>query len=324
MTRDLTVLIVTYNGRSKALTTLRRAMAATGGVDVEWIVVDNGSTDGTPDAIERAFPQVVVVRSENRGFAAGNNVGLRLARGRYVLLLNPDVEITQGTLAALVDAMDRRPEVGLASVVQRAPDGELLPSIRRFPSVMRDIGEALFAAHWPVLRTFQELETRARVYEDERSVDWLVGAFLIARRDGIDEVGMMDEGFFLYSEEVDWCYRFRRAGWDVRHLPLMTVIHHCGRYDGRDLMPVLAESRKRFARKHFGSVKSLQIRAALVLGHLVRMAVLVPLAVRGASERARLKAESRSLAVQLGLAAPPLGQTSRSPRPAVEQSGMDG
>ena len=314
MTPDLTVLIVTYNGRSKALTTLRRAVEATGGADVEWIVVDNGSTDGTPDSIEREFSHVQVVRSENRGFAAGNNVGLRLARGRYVLLLNPDVEITHGTLAALVAAMDMRPEVGLASVVQRGPDGELRPSIRRFPSVMRDIGEALFAAYWPILSTLQELETRPQAYEDERSVDWLVGAFLIARREAIDEVGMMDEGFFLYSEEVDWCYRFRQADWDVRHLPLMTVIHHCGRHDGGDLMPVLADSRKRFARKHFGAVKSRQIRAALVLGHLVRMAVLVPLAIRGTSERARLRAERRSLAVQLGFAAAPFGKGGRSSR----------
>lgn len=324
MIPDLTVIIVTYNGRAKALATLRCATAATGSADVEWIVVDNGSSDGTPDAIEREFPGVHLVRRENRGFAAGNNVGLRIARGRYVLLLNPDVEITHGTLADLVEAMGQRPDVGLASVCQRAPDGSLRPSIRRFPSVMRDIGEALFAAHWPILKTWQELETRPSVYDDERSVDWLVGAFLIARREAIDQVGMMDEGFFLYSEEVDWCYRFRQAGWDVRHLPLMSVIHHCGRHDRGDLMPVLADSRKRFAKKHFGRVKSGQIRAALVLGHLVRMAVLTPFAIRGGSERARLSAECRAMAVQLGIAQPPFGAASRSARPAVEQSTLGG
>ncbi|MBV9801683.1 MAG: glycosyltransferase family 2 protein [Solirubrobacterales bacterium] len=317
---DLSVLVVTYNGREKALATLRCALAAAGAADVEWIVVDNGSKDGTPDAIEDAFPQVRVIRSENRGFAAGNNVGLRLARGRYVLLLNPDVEVTHGNLTELIEAMDNRPEVGLASVIQRAADGNLQPSIRRFPSFLRDVGEALFAARWRVLTTMQELETRPGSYEREHSVDWLVGAFLIARREAIEQVGPMDDGFFLYSEEVDWCYRFRQAGWDVRHLPLMTVIHHCGRHDRGDLMPQLAYSRKRFAQKHFGRVKSTQIRTALVLGHLVRMSVLVPLAIRRAPERARFRAEGRALAVQLGMAEPPFGRGSSSPRAAIEQS----
>jgi N-acetylglucosaminyl-diphospho-decaprenol L-rhamnosyltransferase len=261
---------------------------------------------------------VRVIRGENRGFAAGNNVGLRLARGRYVLLLNPDVEVTHGTLTDLVQAMDERPDVGLASVIQRAADGSLQPSIRRFPSFFRDVGEALFAARWPVLTTMQELETRPDPYAREHSVDWLVGAFLIARREAIEEVGSMDEGFFLYSEEVDWCYRFRQAGWDVRHLPVMTVIHHCGRHDRGDLMPQLAYSRKRFAQKHFSKVKSTQIRTALVLGHLVRMSVLVPLAIRRASERSRLRAEGRALAVQLGVAEPPFGRGGSSPRPAIE------
>ena len=163
MTPDLSVIIVTYNGRAKALATLRSSLAATGSADVEWIVVDNGSTDGTPDAIEQAFPGVRLIRSENHGFAAGNNIGLRLVRGRYVLLLNPDVEILKGDLASLVAAMDARPEVGMASVVHRAPDGNLQPSIRRFPSFRRDLGESLFAARWPILRTMQELETRERV-----------------------------------------------------------------------------------------------------------------------------------------------------------------
>ena len=310
-------MVVTYNGRAMALATLRSAMAATGALDIEWIVVDSGSSDGTADAIEHAFPEVQVLRSENRGFAAGNNVGLRIARGRYVLLMNPDVEIAAGTLATLVDAMDERPEVGIASVVQRSADGNLQYSIRRFPSVVRDMGESLFAAHWPILKTLQELESRPREYDREHSVDWIVGAFLIARRTAIETVGLMDDGFFLYSEEVDWCYRFRRSGWDARHLPVMTIIHHAGRRDRGDLMAQLAYSRKRFAHKHFGALKSRLIRAALVLGHLLRMAVLVPLAVRRQSDRDRIGAECRALAVQLGLAGPPFAPAGRSVRKAA-------
>jgi N-acetylglucosaminyl-diphospho-decaprenol L-rhamnosyltransferase len=303
--------MVTHNGRVKALATLRSALGATGATDVEWIIVDSGSSDGTPDAIESTFPEVQLLRSGNRGFAAGNNVGLRIARGRYVLLMNPDVEIAVGTLAELVDAMDNRPDVGLGSVEQRAPDGGLQYSIRRFPSVLRDVGEALFAAHWPVLTTLQELETRVPEYGREHSVDWMVGAFLIARRDAVESVGLMDDAFFLYCEEVDWCYRFKRSGWDVRYLPVMTIVHHAGRRDRGDLMAQLADSRKRFAHKHFGWLKSRLIRAALVLGHLVRMAVLAPLAVGRQSRRDRFRAEFRALTVQLGLAQPPFGPASR-------------
>ena len=109
---DLSVIVVTHGGMDLALTTLRSARSARGPIDVEWLVVDSGSTDGTPDAIEREFPDMDVVRGPNVGFAAGNNQALRRARGRYVLLLNPDVELLKGTLADVVSALDERPGGG--------------------------------------------------------------------------------------------------------------------------------------------------------------------------------------------------------------------
>jgi N-acetylglucosaminyl-diphospho-decaprenol L-rhamnosyltransferase len=302
---DLTVIVVTHNGREMALTTLRSARAAVGDASVEWVVVDSGSVDGTADAVRRAYPDTRVIAGRNRGFAAGNNLGLGLARGRHVLLLNPDVEIERGTFAELVAAIDARPAVGLVSVIQRQADGRLQPSIRRFPSILRDLGESLFAARWPMLRTWQELETRPEAYERERRVDWVVGAFLLARAAAIRDVGPMDDRFFLYSEEVDWCYRFHAAGWEVRHLPLMTIIHHAGRRDRGDLMAQLAYSRRLFATKHYGPVKARGIRGALALGHLLRILGLAPAALRSAPTRARIAVERRALAVQLGLAGPP-------------------
>ena len=134
---DLSVIVVTHQGRDLVLQVLRTALAATGPITAEWLVVDSGSTDGTPDAIERELPEVRVIRRPNIGFAAGNNVALEAARGRYVLLLNPDIEIVEGTLAELVEAMDQRPEVGIASAVTHYPDGALQASIRRFPSPTR-------------------------------------------------------------------------------------------------------------------------------------------------------------------------------------------
>jgi GT2 family glycosyltransferase len=304
---DLSVVVVTHNGREMALATLRSAMAAVGSACAEWLVVDSGSTDGTPDAIEREFVSAQVFRCSNRGFAASNNVALSVARGRYVLLLNPDVEIRTGTLSELVAAMDARPRLGLASVVQRTPDGALRPSIRRFPSPFRSLGEALFAAHWPLLTTLQELETRADRYEREGRADWLVGAFLIARRDAVRAVGPMDERFFLYSEEIDWCYRFWQAGWPVAHLPMIEVTHHSGGRSSDDLMAQLSHSRLLFAGKHYGVARRLGIRLALALGHAIRIAVFRAASVARPAQRRRVRVESAGLRVILGLAGPPLG-----------------
>lgn len=312
---DLSVIVVTHNGRELALRTLRSARAALGDATAQWLVVDAESADGTPDAIEREFGDVRVLRRENRGFAASNNVGLAEAEGRYVLLLNPDVEVREGTLGELVAAMDARPELGLAGVTQRGAEGELQPSIRRFPSPLRSLGEALFAAHWPLLRTHQELETRPAPYRAETPADWLVGAFLLARREAVQAVGPLDERFFLYSEEIDWCYRFWQAGWPVVHLPAMTVTHHCGGRSRGDLMAQLSHSRLLFAEKHYGPARRAGIRAALALGHLVRIAVFAAPAAVSSARRERIRAERAGLRVILGRAAPPLGPYSQTAAP---------
>jgi N-acetylglucosaminyl-diphospho-decaprenol L-rhamnosyltransferase len=303
---DLSVVIVTHNGREMALRTLRSARASLGGLEAEWIVADSASTDGTPEAIEREFDDVEVLRVPNRGFAAGNNIGIAWAQGRYVLLLNPDVEVLEGSFAGLIAALDSRPDVGIASVVQRGSDGELQYSMRRFPSPSRDLGESLFAAHWPVFKSMQELETRAGLYRLETSADWVVGAFLCARAEAIASIGPMDESFFLYSEEIDWCLRAHQAGWDVRHLPVMTVTHHAGRRDRGDLMAQLAYSRSLFAHKHHGTFRALGIRAALAVGHVLRIALRAPLAPFKSAARERVGAEARALRVLLGLGEPPL------------------
>ena len=246
-------------------------------------------------------------RATNRGFAAGNNIGLEHARGRYVLLLNPDVEIERGTFAELIAALDERPEVGVASVLTKGSDGDLLPTIRRLPTPARDFGEALWAARVPALSRWQELDVDFSRYDEERSADWLVGAFLLARAEAVEEVGPMDEGFFLYSEEIDWCHRFGLAGWDVRHLPLMTIVHHGGDSERPDLVAQLSSSRRRFAYKHFGRPTAFGIHLALMLKHVLRLVALAPGAVTRPASRNRARAEANGLAVLAGLANPPYG-----------------
>ena len=306
---DLSVIMVTHNHADLALATLRSARAATGPLSVQWLVVDSGSTDGTADAIAAEAPDVTLLRCANIGFAAGNNRGLALARGRYVLLLNPDVEIIRGRLSELVEELDRRPDVGIASVVLRDPDHSLQYSIRRYPSPLLALGEALATPRWSPVRSWREEEVRPRRYAATRSVDWLVGAFLIARATAIDDVGWLDGRFFLYSEEIDWCYRFRQAGWDVRHMPLMDVIHHTASIASRpDLSAQLSYAKVQFAEKHYGPLSTGAIRAALALRHAMRAAG-ASLLRRRPEWRTRGHAERHAFRVVVGTADPPFGRT---------------
>ncbi|HEV7615142.1 MAG TPA: glycosyltransferase family 2 protein, partial [Solirubrobacterales bacterium] len=231
-------------------------------------------------------------------------------------LLNPDVEVLEGDFAALLAALDSRPDVGIASVVQRGDDGGLQFSMRRCPSPARALGESLFASHWPFWRSLQELDTDSERYARETSADWVVGAFLCARAEAIASIGPLDERFFLYSEEIDWCLRARQQGWDVRHLPLMTVTHHAGRRDRGDLMAQLAHSRSLFAAKHHGALGALGIRAALALGHLLRIGLRLPAAPFSARARGRVGAEAGALRVLVGLGRPPLRADADPIRPA--------
>ncbi len=305
---DLSVIVVTHNRAELALTTLRTAEAANRGLKVQWIVVDSGSSDGTPERIEAAHPAVTVLRERNIGFAAANNRGVEIARGRYVLLLNPDVETTSGTLDDLVAKLDARLKVGVASVIQNTPTGELERSIRRFPSPWLAFGEAIAASRLAPLRRWREDEPRARRYQREVSADWLVGAFLIVRTEALREVGVLDERFFLYSEETDWCYRFRRAGWEIVHLPVMEVTHHTSRAPRPDLNAQLSHAKILFAQKHYGRARAGAIRAALVMRHSIRTGALSALAFAQPRRGARAQAERRALAVALGVAQPPFAR----------------
>jgi GT2 family glycosyltransferase len=304
MRPDLSVIVVTHNRAELALSTLRSAAAAVRDLEVEWIVVDSGSADGTPDAIEAACPEVRVLRERNVGFAAANNRGLEHVRGRYVLLLNPDVEIDLGTFDKLVATLDARPEIGVASVVQNAPDGRLQYSVRRFPSPWLAFGEAVAGARWAPLRGWREEEPHPGAYGSETPADWLVGAFLIARAEALAQVGPLDERFFLYSEETDWC-----AGWGVSHLPVMTVTHHSSHAARPDLTAQLSYAKILFARKHYGRVRSATIRAALALRHALRAAPGAGWVRPGWSGTARTTAERHALAVVLGISPPPFAHT---------------
>jgi Glycosyl transferase family group 2 len=160
-------------------------------------------------------------------------------------------------------------------------------------------------------------------YAREVSADWLVGSFLLVRADALADVGLFDERFFLFSEETDWCHRFRAAGWEIRHLPRARLVHHTGRMLRPDLYAQNSYSKVLYAQKHFRAAGRSTFRAALALRHAVRVAMLAPLALVRPDRRLRLRAERQALAVVAGLTPPPFRPVSAGRDPAEGSNGKD-
>jgi GT2 family glycosyltransferase len=308
MTSDndrLSVIIVAHNSANWLAACLSSIEERSGSIDVEVVVVDSGSTDHTVDFVRREFPAARVLTTENRGFAAANNRGLEAVDTEWVLFLNPDTEILSGTLEEVVSMLRARPAVALAGVKQIDENGVMDPTIRRFPNAARTLfdglgGERLgINAPWLGERVLDDA-----LYERETSCDWTVGSFMLARKQAIDEIGGMDERFFLYCEETDLCLRLKQAGWNVIHLPQMTIFHQSSRTTSEALSRQMALSRRQYMAKHFSPVHRLAGTVALGLGYALR--ALTP--GRG-SDRARERLYARcAFLTTFGLRPPPFGQ----------------
>lgn len=304
MPADLSIIIVSTNEAHWLEPALSTVFARAGTATLDVVVVDNGSTDGTRELVESKFPQARVVDSVNHGFAHANNRGAMTSDARYVLFLNPDTEIVDGTFGALVDAMDERPEVGLAGVRQLTADGNLWPTIRYFPGPGRALFQAFGSERWPVRgRWSGERELDLSIYDGEVECDWTSGSFMFARREALLSAGLLDERFFIYSEEPDLCLRMRRDGWKVRHLPHLTIIHHAGKGGVRPRMVAQdVYTRRQYAEKHFTPPRRAAYLAAVGVGHLVR-AVAPP----KSDECKRQEAARLALRTLVGRTPPPFG-----------------
>jgi GT2 family glycosyltransferase len=232
---DLSLILVYYKAREHLRACLPSLPAACAGLSYEVIVVDNASADGVADEVRREFPHVRwIENSENVGFARGVNRGLAVAGGRAIALLNPDTIVEPGAFATLVRHLDASPGTGAVGPKILDPDGSIQLSCRRFPT------------HWTGLFNRYSLLTRlfpnnpwSRAYlmldfdhASTRAVDWISGACLVTRRDVVERVGPMDEAFFLFNEDVDWCRRMHDAGYDVVYLPEARCMHAIGASKG--------------------------------------------------------------------------------------------
>jgi N-acetylglucosaminyl-diphospho-decaprenol L-rhamnosyltransferase len=264
---DVSAIVVTYN----AAPWIERSLESLRETGAEVIVVYNGSTDGTLDLVREQFPKARVVEQENRGFGAGNNAGMRAASGRYFLLLNPDAWLTEGALDNMVAFADEHPEAGVVGPRLLNPDGSLQRSVRGYPTPWRLATEYFFLRKLaPHSEALNALFGAGFDHESVREADYLFGACLLVRREAVDSIGGFDEDFFLMSEEVDWCYRFRQAGWKVFFYPGAEAYHVVGASLNPAQFKDVVRGHLQFLRKHRGIRVAERARRVMLWGLRLR------------------------------------------------------
>jgi hypothetical protein len=230
---DLSLVLVSYQSREPLLACLRglRHDAECAQLALETVVVDNDSGDGTVAALAAEFPAVqVIANRENLGYARAVNQGLTATHAPFALIMNPDCEARPGTLRALLEHMNERPRTGLAGPRILNPDGSLEYSARSFPEPLTFFFNrySLFTRLFPGNPYSRRYLLTDWDHASARAVDWISGACMIARRAAVAQVGGMDEAFFMFNEDVDWCRRMKQAGWAVTYEPAAVVVHHIG------------------------------------------------------------------------------------------------
>ena len=254
---SVSVIIVSYNTRDILLGCLRSVYASKCVDGLGVFVIDNSSTDTSVEAVHAAFPQCrVIANDENLGFSKANNLGLECAQGRYVLLLNPDTVVEPDVLQKMTEYMDKHPDVGMVSCKLVTGDGSLDLACRRsFPSLWDGFCRASgLSALFPRSRLFSRYNLTYLDEDETYEVDAVNGAFAFVRREAVEQVGPLDEDYFMYIEDLDWCYRFRKAGWKIAYHPAATTVHLKGQ-SGNPRSPImireLFKSTEIFYRKHY-------------------------------------------------------------------------
>ena len=267
---DLSVSIVNTNSRELLLACLETLRGTT----AEIVVLDNASEDGSADAVRERFPDVRVLAQEFRaGFGANHNTVIRATEGRYVYVLNEDTTADDWGFARIVEYLDAHPRVAALGPRLTYPDGRLQDSAWRFPTpLVSTLG----------LLTVGKLGVKQSRGDAPHAVDWVMGAALVLRRDALDEVGLFDDEFFLYSEEVDLQFRLRQAGWDVHYFPSATVVHHESQFSAdipERRINEMWRSRHRYWRKHHSGAGA-RVAALTTGGQYALRAAAAPIARR--------------------------------------------
>lgn len=267
---SLSIIIVNYNTRD-----LLRARLET----LSWpvIVVDNGSTDGSTEAISNFK---IIRNTRNLGFAAANNQGIQKAKSKYVLLLNTDCEATPAAIIETLRYIDDNPDVGAVTCKLLLPDGSMDPACHRgFPTPWASLTyflglEKLFSTS----SFFGQYHQGYKSMKDPHEVDCISGAFFLVRREVINQVGLLDEKFFMYGEDIDWCYRIRQAGWKIRFYPRVSAVHakhqsglaHADRALRSETRKYFYDAMKLFYHKHYHRRYSPLVSTLVLIGIKLR------------------------------------------------------
>jgi GT2 family glycosyltransferase len=297
---DLEVVIVSHWDERWLAQCIESLEDAAGACAYRATIVENG---GFPSSL-RATPTRRVLYMPNVRFSAAKNAGAGGSDAEFLLFLDPDTALACGTLELLVNAIRRRPEVGLLAVRQVTSDGRLRPSLYRFPSVRRELAHALASEKWPVAgKRLGERVLDSDRYTHDGPFDWTTGAALAVRREAFEAVGGFDERFSLFSDETDLCKRLQDAGWEAHVEPRVTFVQRAGTEAVQP--PRVAQmtySRLQYAKKHFSRPGAAAYHAILVMHHLLRLTVLH---FRGATESSSAPASALAVSLLLGRSAPP-------------------
>ena len=233
---DISAIIVNWNTKSLLLDCVDSLYRTTRNASLEIIVVDNASTDGSVDALRKAFPLVrIIVNPANFGFAKANNIGIREAKGRYICLVNSDVKALDGVLDKMHGYMESQPEIGALAPRAYFGDMQIQKTCRKFPTLRNIFCEEFFLnTMFPTIAAFRGREMHWFDYETTMEIEVLSGYFLMVRSEVVRQVGLLDERFFFYSEDVDWCKRIHDAGWKLVYYPEAEAIHYGGGSSAND------------------------------------------------------------------------------------------
>ena len=262
---DLSIIIVNWNTKEFLLPCLRSILGGERRMDWEVIVIDNGSQDGSREEVKKVFPFAHFVENEkNFGFAKAANQGLQKASGRYVLLLNPDTQVKNGAIERLVLFMEAHSDVGVVGGQLLNADGSKQNSIANFPSLATELfNKSLLRVLFP-----KRFPGKERNYSEPVEVDSVIGACMMVRREDLAQVGFLDENYFLFLEETDWCYRMKNAGWKIYHVPQAEVFHSQGKSAEADKKRAKVEyfrSRYHFFKKNRGGGQWFILLAGLLM-----------------------------------------------------------
>ena len=254
--KQLSIVIVNYNVKNLLKKCLESIFKYEKDIEFEVIVVDNNSNDHSQGMLKRDFPQVKLIENKrNLGFSRGCNQGIKQSQGRYILLLNPDTELTPGGFKKMIDFMDSKSEAGICGPKMMDQEGNLHLSCRSFPSYLTAISssQSILNRIFPQNLLSQKYLLKEKDHSQIREVDWVSGSCLLAKKEMLEKVGLLDERFYMYVEDVDLCYRAKMAGFSVFYFPLVAVIHHIGKSTQKKKFSMLVEHHKSmyyFYRKH--------------------------------------------------------------------------